>query len=289
MPSPADVAEIRSLLDDLHATAAADLTRFWRAVQDRNAAEIIDVLTAAVPHMLTPYTEAAAQIAATWYDDLAPTSAAGAAVYVAVTAPPAPDAAVAASVRWAASPVVPVPPAEGAVPASVAGDAGESVLDRLSGMAERRIFAAARDTVALNADAEPGATWARYASANACAFCRLLATRRDVYTSRRAAERVVGRTGRKRPDGSRGEHGAVRGVRSKDDRYHDHCRCLATPVRPGDSYSPPAYVEEWDQQYRDAVRAARAQMRADGDRGPVSMAAVLAQMRAAEKTSAAAD
>ncbi|MGC7358433.1 hypothetical protein RA989_21590, partial [Mycobacteroides abscessus subsp. massiliense] len=53
---------------------------------------------------------------------------------------------------------------------------GVSVSD-LTGSAARALFNASRDTVLANVAAEPGARWARHASANACSFCRLMATR----------------------------------------------------------------------------------------------------------------
>ena len=95
-----------------------------------------------------------------------------------------------------------------------------------SAIAERAIFDGFRDTITANADREPGARWARHASANACGWCRMLATREAVYTSAHAAG-----------DGN---------------RYHDHCHCMAVVVRPGQTYTPPPYVAQWDDDYKEA-------------------------------------
>ncbi|MFT4125554.1 MAG: hypothetical protein QM662_04915 [Gordonia sp. (in: high G+C Gram-positive bacteria)] len=94
---------------------------------------------------------------------------------------------------------------------------------------DRYLRNVSRDTVLANVDAEPGARWYRHASANACGFCRMLATRGAVYRSAKAA--------------------------GEGNRFHDRCHCLAVVVRPGQSYDPPAYVAEWEQDYQ-AARAA---------------------------------
>ncbi|WP_462052401.1 ADP-ribosyltransferase [Rhodococcus sp. RS1C4] len=58
---------------------------------------------------------------------------------------------------------------------------------------------------------------------------------------------------------------------SRRDQYYDHCRCTAVAVRPGQVYTPPDYVDQWEEQYQQAVRAT-----ADG--GPIDTGAVLAKM-----------
>lgn len=94
----------------------------------------------------------------------------------------------------------------------------------LQGSATRAVFDQSRNTVIVNARREK-VRWARHASANACGFCRLLAIRGAVYHSKAKALRV-----------------------------HDHCRCLATPVRDG-LYEPAPYVEQWERAYKAAREA----------------------------------
>lgn len=132
------------------------------------------------------------------------------------------------------------------------------VISRLSGATQRYVTNAARDTLEENAD-EEGVKWARHAQADACAFCRLLATRGAVYLSRETAGEV-GATGR------------IRGSREKGSSYHDDCGCVPVPVRAGDTYEYPAYVAEWDIQYAEASTNARG-----------GTAAVLAEMRRMER------
>ena len=120
-----------------------------------------------------------------------------------------------------------------------------------------------------NVESEPGARWARYASANACGFCRMIATRHvgdnaTFYTSEQAAGGVVGRSpsltlsdrraiaaglmtreqamesrlrysswrAAKKAGKSVGDMKArrTRGTQDLGDRYHDNCRCLAQPI-----------------------------------------------------------
>lgn len=38
------------------------------------------------------------------------------------------------------------------------------------------------------------------------------------------------------------------------DGYHDFCRCLGVAVRPGQVYRAPAYVEQWEEQYKSITR-----------------------------------
>ena len=79
-----------------------------------------------------------------------------------------------------------------------------------------------RDTVAVNADRER-VRFARYASANACPWCRVLATRGAVY---RAADLAV--------------------------KGHDNCHCIAVPERGNNKYVAPDYVAGWLEDYKAA-------------------------------------
>lgn len=231
--SLADDAEtIRNALNDLVTLLIQELHRMWTLIQGRNldAVQVRDLLIAASPDLVNPYASSAARLTTTWYDQLVPDSP-----YRAVTAPLPPAAELAASVRWAVTPLF--------GPADVT--TADAPLERLAGSMQRRVFDASRDTVALNTAAEPGTRYVRHASATACAFCRLLATRTEgYYRSEYSAVRVVGRAGR------------TRGTQDLGEKYHDHCKCIAVAVRAGNKYEPPDYVHRWDQEYKDARKAA---------------------------------
>lgn len=173
------------------------------------------------------------------------------------------------------------------------------LIDRLTGPVQRYVNTSARDTLSGNADRE-GVVWARHASANACAFCRMLATRLAVYTSEDAAGQVVGRgqemsladrraraAGRSRRERGRFMAGGrrPRGTRALGEKYHDNCHCIPVPVRAGDVYEPPPYVAEWDQQYIDATN----ETPGIGRYGAIDTRAVLAHMRASSRAQGGSD
>ncbi|MET8648418.1 hypothetical protein [Nocardia aurea] len=133
-------------------------------------------------------------------------------------------------------------------------EAAESTVEsRLAGSVQRHVSNMARYTIITNADDEDGSVWARWARADACAFCRMLATRGPEYLSMESARRVVGRRGRS----SGGRPGPLlnrtRGSRAIGELYHDLCSCLPVAVRPGDKYEPPEYVDDWMTQYQEAA------------------------------------
>lgn len=203
---------LRGALLDLNAVMQSDLVALWRAMDGQDVEFLREALQAELPGVVDPYLTASGDITADWYEAQSPTSG-----YVARPALLPDEDKLRTTARWAAGTVLTRTPV--------------SPLDLLSGAMQRALFDESRNTVLDNVGAERGATWARYASANACEFCRMVATRGAVYGSEESA----------------GGMGA---------RYHDHCRCLAVPVRPGKSYDPPSYVEEWEAEYTRARKAA---------------------------------
>lgn len=139
-----------------------------------------------------------------------------------------------------------------------ATDEQAQVISRLAGATQRYVATAARDTITENAAAED-IRWARHAQPDACAFCRLLATRGPDYLTEESAATV-------------GASGRARGSRAKGESYHDDCACVPVPVRAGDAYEAPDYVEGWVAQYDRAYELGRGQYKR-----------ILAEMRAVEK------
>ena len=200
MPTVLEVANFQGLLGQIARLASRAVTTGWHGDP------------AAYARLIGPFLAASAQISAHWYHSLAP------------------------DVPFAAAPG-PLPPPE---QLQANADYALTTADpsgALSGTTERHVFTTSGETVAANADREH-VRYARYASANACAFCRVLATRGPVYTSEAAATRVSG-----------GRGGRPRGSRAIGDSYHDNCHCVAVPVRPGDNYQPPDYVDQWQRDY----------------------------------------
>ena len=96
----------------------------------------------------------------------------------------------------------------------------EDVAGQLERSATRAVSDQARNTLIHNTERE-GGKWYRIASATACGFCRLLATRGPVYKSAHAAC-----------------------------ASHDNCQCKVDVVRPGMTHTPPAHMRGWDADYR---------------------------------------
>ena len=310
VPSVADAEAMQQVLGDLSTLAIRDVVQLFRRYgSDPGFASI---LLAAFPDVIGPYLQGAALTSAQVYDEMAPALAYKATPAAAIAAD-----RMAGSVRWALYAL------GSALP-----------VDRLAGAAQRMVFDASRQTMLTNLAAEydvsldevaasPGTRWARHASANACSFCKVMATRGAVYRSKASAEGVTGRgvelttADRRRLRQGRGfasmsdiptaevdealsrrsryvskwaadkvgktvgdekTRGALRGSQQYGDKFHDHCRCTAIPVRPGESYEPAPYVEQWTQDYNDAVGAARAAGRTRGQYGAIDLKSVVSEM-----------
>lgn len=255
---------MQGTLDDLSTLAARDIASTFASVSGRSSLEISDYMVAAIPDIVDPFAATAGEFTAQWYDDLKPESK-----FRAKPADLPERAALESSTRWALSPLF-------------GGGSGDPV-KMLAGAAQRSIVNTSRTTVIDNAEREPGTLWARHASAGACAFCAMLATRGAVYSSKSAAGGVRGR-GRDtstnfRADGSRKAGGQAKGVKSRGkqkigDKYHDHCNCIAVPVRSGDTYEPPDYVKGWEKAYIAATK----ETPGTGEFGAIDLKAVLAHM-----------
>jgi len=196
--------------------ASRDLQTLWNQAARLSDVEFAAFIAEAFPELLDPFIALSADLAATWFEQSEPASR-----YIAVTAPPPPTERFHESALWALRGL------------------GTEGLDRLQGVAQRAIFDGARDTTLINVE-RTNSRWARYASANACAFCQLLSTRtKNLYSSEEAATRVVGR----------------RGSRKVGDKYHDHCHCVAVEVREGQTYELPPHAEQFEETYKSALDA----------------------------------
>jgi hypothetical protein len=191
MPSPVEVSNFQRIVTNLAAIAVSRVSGLLASTQDSA------VLQDAYPQTVDPFIAAAGQLSAEWYQSLDTESE-----YVVETGPQLPISVLEKNVRWAVTQA--------------------DVFGALTGSAERQVFTATRNTVLYNAERER-VRFARYASANACPWCRVLATREAVYYTQESA--VAG---------------------------HDNCHCIAVPVRGSDIYTPPEYVQQWLKDYQDA-------------------------------------
>ena len=228
--------------------------------------EFASYVVDAYPRLTDPYVEMAGQMAANWFEESDPKGS-----YVAKTADPIPQEKLEKSARWA-----------------LASLDAPNIESRLAGTLHRAVFDGARNTTLLNVSVT-GSRWMRQARPDACAFCRMLATRStstdDLYRSEDAALNVVGRsfdltlsdrrhvaaglTSReaalsRRETYARGTRAgqsrvrAQRGNRKLGSKgYHDDCQCIAVEVFPGAMMPElPAYVDDWERVYLKARRDA---------------------------------
>lgn len=189
------VGERKQILAEVNRLAGRQLDAGWAAAQ--NASDFAAYMRAFYPELANTWYLTAADLSAVWYDEAAATS------YSASAASAPSVERWQASLGWALS--------------------NSDALGLLAGSLQRTVFDGARDTTILNVEREPGARWARHASANACEFCRMLATRSAAYLSRDTAM-----------------------------QSHDNCHCLPVEVRPGGTYDPPDYVSKWADEYEAA-------------------------------------
>lgn len=238
-----DVEGHRRGLVDLTTLSIRDLLALWRSLDPAKADQVRDALREVVPYLVEGYGSAAGALGADFYDEMR--DASGAAGSFRASPAPAPSAdRVDAFVRWGVGPLY-------------GGDGPDAALSRLTGGLQRLVADVDRDTVELSAASDPGfPTYARHASANACAFCAMLASRGPVYRSAESAGGVVGRgaavsTNIGRTRGRKAQGVGARGVRGLGSKYHDKCHCVVVPVW-GDEFEEAPYVEKWREAYANA-------------------------------------
>lgn len=152
--------------------ARRDLTTFWAALNVQGSPILVrDALLDFFPELIAAYGDAAALLAADFYDELrdVPPSAAR----FSATLAAAPDSAQAtAAARWGLGPLFTADP-----------DPLQALLN-LSGVAQRLVLQSGRDTVYASARRDPVSTgFARIPVGPTCQFCTMVASRGFVYGS----------------------------------------------------------------------------------------------------------
>jgi hypothetical protein len=216
VPSSAEVVAFQGLLSQISGKALIAVTALWNKYADADPKTRWQALQQAYPQVLDPYMSAAALITAQWYTNLDPSSE-----FPVEMPEPVDLDSLQSNARWAMT--TPDP------------------LLSIAGAVTRQVFNASRETTFYNMQRE-GIRYARHAAPDACGFCRVLATRTEegLYSTEMSAVRVVGRAGK------------PRGNRKLGTEFHDHCRCLPVPIRGDQPYTPPDYVQQWNQEYSDA-------------------------------------
>lgn len=228
MPALSDVQAYQASVDDVSTLTLAELLRFWRSLDVADAVPAAVGVREFLPELVDGYAPLSAEVAASFYDDSrAAANAPGS--FLADLAPARNMDKLQRMISWAVAPLFRVDPKT-----ELASPDPDLALSRLSGGTQLEIADSARDTIDLNIEADQDLghpRFARHASANACAFCALMATRGAVFRTAESA--------------------------GSGNKYHSHCHCVAYPVFPGEDDESPAYVLGWERAYRDARKAAR--------------------------------
>lgn len=154
---PVSVAERRYLLRQVNSFAQADLRALWAHAESLPDVDFFAYIRDGFPSVADPYHAVAGGLAASWFEESAPT-------ITAAVADPIPLERLTKSAEWAL------------------GAFGSEGLDRLAGTLQRAVFDGARDTTLLNVK-NTKSRWARETSGGGCDFCEMLAGRGAVYYS----------------------------------------------------------------------------------------------------------
>jgi hypothetical protein len=246
VPTLADAQEHQQAVTDLTTLAQAELVATWRAVDLANPTEVATSVRDVMPAIVVAYSLAGATLAADFYETIRESAGIPGAFAASLVDEVAPER-VQALVGWGLEPLFQRDHNEADMLSKEYGVKVEprpapdpdKALSRLSGGLQRIVANADRDTITTNVERDPAdARWARHASADACAFCRLLATRDATYRSQTDALRVTQARNKKRPLG---------------EKYHDDCRCTAIPEWPDAPLERAPYVSDWEAAYTAAT------------------------------------
>lgn len=211
----AELSDYWKIIDQINRMAQSDFVALWRALETQDKDTLFRGLMAGVPEIVELYRNAQADAAMVFYE-----STQG----VAYSRAAAQAAGEVNSERL-----------EQMVRYAVYGQGVTSPAGLVSGAIQQMVLGGGRD-YANEVFASAGVGWYRAARPDACAFCRMLATRGATewgpYTSANAAFLV-----------GQGKH-SRRGPSAY--QYHKHCRCI--PVLASE-YEVPEYVNEWTETY----------------------------------------
>lgn len=250
----------------LSSRAAADLRKVWPRLLTMSPDRTAEALALVLAEVTDKYGSASAALAAEWFEELRAASGATGSLTAQAAALPSTER-LEILARWGVGPLF------GATPASA------TALSLVTGGLSRQVLSVGRETLMQSIATDPaGPRYARHASANACAFCAMLATRGPVYASKASAGTVTGEnlggtdyrkarrldgtvTPERRAEILRGtrartiEQGGRKGRDTTQDlgeKYHDDCHCTVVPVWSADQYREAPYVEKWREAYAEA-------------------------------------
>lgn len=168
MPSRSDVQELRAEYEAIRGLVERDLRELWGSLDLSRPEAARDVLLQVVPALVDSYGDAAATVAAEWYDDMRAAEGVRGRFRALPQPSPYQDAAE-GTVRRAAG--------------ALFTDSPEPALAALAAKAPKYALAAGRQTVITSSERDPDSRgWKRVTRAGSCKFCQMLAGRGGVYT-----------------------------------------------------------------------------------------------------------
>lgn len=172
----ADVALLRQRNGAVVDLAKRALAAFWATLDFTKPEQARDALLEFMPQLVTAYGQAAATVAADWYETVRGRDVAG--QFSAILADAAPAEQVQANVRYQATPLF-------------SGDPSY-MLGTLGGAVQRHVVNTSRATIRSNVSRDPAKPrFARVPQGKTCAWCSLLASRGFVYRSEDSAGRLT--------------------------------------------------------------------------------------------------
>ncbi|UYB35500.1 hypothetical protein N9A08_12825 [Arthrobacter koreensis] len=238
-------------LDQLSVAALADLRGLLDGLQGTSPERTQMVLHEAFPEVFDPFVSATSAVSASFYEEVRDMSGVKGSFAAQTLDSVETD-------RWRSL------VGFGTAPAVFEQGGAALMYSLLSGGLTKVLTEMAADTVIGNAGLDPAPmAYQRVPQPGCCAFCGMLASRGAAYSSQEAATGVVGRgvpVGKGRGKGSKGRGGGIkpRGARKVGETFHDHCRCRAVPVSPGNSVEMQADADKYFASYataRDRVNA----------------------------------
>lgn len=262
-------------LDRLSTAALADLRALLSGLEGVSPERTKSVLFEAFPEVFNPYAAASSAVSASFYEEVRDLAGVGGSFSAETLDTVESD-------RWSAL------VGAGTAPRILEQGASNLMFQFLSGGLTSILTTIAADTVVGNAAIDPAPMgYQRVPKPGCCAFCGMLASRGAAYSSEEAAIGVVGRgVPVEKTRGERGGQGKgikARGSRGVGERFHDHCKCRAVPVNPGNSVQLQSDAEAYLESYAAARNSVSDVRKADGYQGfgdqATSQKMILAEMR----------
>jgi len=235
--STASVARWRQAQAGLSLLLLRDLRGLRRLINPDRLQATLPTWIEAVAALVARYSEAAATVAADFYDGEREWAGVAGTFTVPLADPP-PEEQTSNSLRWATKGLWPRDEGEATLaqlePLDVRLD---SAMSKADGAVGRLVLNVGRDTVTDAVRRDSGAiAYARAAALGCCHFCALMSSRGAVYKDR-------GTVGEDANDRFVGDDSVI--------KYHNYCRCQPIPVFRGQSFELSPKAREWDRIYRE--------------------------------------